>query len=392
MLSDRINAIQSSPTLQVTAKAIQLKRQGFPVISLSAGEPDFPTPQHIKEAGVKAIFDNQTRYTEVQGILPLRQAICDKLQRDHGLSYSPDQINVGCGAKQVIFNLMGVVLNPGDEVLIPAPYWVSYPDMAMLFGGVPVTISSTLEARYKITPEALRAAITPRSRLLILNSPSNPTGMAYTLEELKALAEVVLPYPDLLICSDDIYEKILWQGTFANIVMAEPALKDRTIVVNGFSKAYAMTGWRLGYAAGALSLIQAINKLQSQSTSNACTPSQYAGLAALQGDQSCLKPMVAAFKERHDGIVQEVNQIPGMKMLPADGAFYAFIDVSEAMAASGLTDDIAFSNLLLEQAHVAGVPGSAFGMPQHIRFSYATSMEEIKEALARLRQALGRSS
>jgi aspartate aminotransferase len=384
MLSHRINAIKPSPTLQVTAKAAELKRQGLPIISLSAGEPDFPTPEHIKAAAINAIHQNKTRYTDVQGIPELRSAIAAKLKRDHELEYGIDAISVSSGAKQAIFNLMGVVLNPGDEVLIPAPYWVSYPDMALLFDAKPVIIQSHAQDRLKITPAALEAALTPRSKLLILNSPSNPSGVAYSKAELAALAAVLMRHPQVLICSDDIYEKVMWAGEFANIVMAEPALKNRTIVINGLSKAYAMTGWRMGYAAGPIELIKAMNKLQSQSTSNACSISQYASIAALNGDQSCLVPMVAAFKTRHDYLLKEINRIPGMEMLAADGAFYAFVNVQGLMAEHGFTDDIQFSNMLLEKAHLAGVPGSAFGAPGYIRFSYATSMAELETAITRL--------
>lgn len=385
MLSRRINAIKPSPTLQITAKAMELKRQGLPVISLSAGEPDFPTPDHIKEAGIKAIRDNKTRYTELQGIPELRAAICDKLMRDHGLTYTIDCLSVTSGAKQAIYNLMGAVLNPGDEVLIPVPYWVSYPDMAVLFEGKPIFVMGDIANRFKISPDALERAITPQSKLLILNSPSNPTGVTYTHEELAALGEVLKKHPQVLICSDDIYEKVLWEGTFSNLPMVTPQLKDRTIIVNGLSKAYAMTGWRMGYAAGNKAIIAAMNKLQSQSTSNACTISQYASLAALTGDQSCLTPMVTAFKARHDYLYTELNRIPGLAMLRAEGAFYAFVDVRGMMKRFGFTSDLQLSDFLLETIHVAGVPGSAFGVDGFIRFSFATSMEELTTVVARLK-------
>ncbi len=386
MLSTRIHAIKPSPTLQFSARAAELKRQGLPIITLSKGEPDFPTPDHIKAAGIEAIRQNKTRYTEVEGVPELRQAIADKLKRDHGLEYAIDAISASGGAKQAIFNLMGVLLNPGDEVLIPAPYWVSYPDMALLFDAEPVIIASDAATHFKITPEALEAAITPRSKLLILNSPSNPSGMIYSKAELQALATVLLKYPQIMICSDDIYEKICWRGEFTNMAMLGPELKERTIVVNGLSKAYAMTGWRLGYAAGASPIIKAMNKLQSQSTTNPCSISQYAAIAALNGDQTCLQPMVAAFKARHDYLLHEINQIPGMVMLPADGAFYAFVNIEGLMAQHGFQDDLAFSTMLLEKAHLAGVPGSAFGMPGYIRFSYATSMDELETAIQCLQQ------
>lgn len=383
MLSKRISAIQPSPTLAVNAKAMQLKRQGLPIIALSAGEPDFPTPAHIKEAAIQAIHHDKTRYTEVQGLPELRQAICAKLLRDQNLGYSIDEISVSNGAKQNIFNLMGVLLNPGDEVLIPSPYWVSYPDMALLFEAEPIIIPGDAQHRFKITPAALEKAITPRSKLLILNSPSNPSGVAYSKTELAALGEVLLRHPHVFICSDDIYEKIMWEGEFANILMTTPALKERTILVNGVSKAYAMTGWRIGYAAGNSAIIQAMNKLQSQSTSNPCSISQYASIAALNGDQACLLPMVSEFQARHNYFFQALNAIPGLNMLRADGAFYAFVDISAVMKKRELENDIAFANLLLEETNVAGVPGSAFGLEGFIRFSFATSMDELQEVIRR---------
>lgn len=385
MLSQRIELIKPSPTIQVTGRAIELKRQGLPIITLSAGEPDFPTPAHIKQAAIDAIENNFTRYTQVEGILPLREAVCAKMKRDHDLDYMPAEISVASGAKQSIFNLMGVVLNAGDEVIIPAPYWVSYPDMAVLFDATPVIVMGDASLRLKITPEALAAAITPKSKLLILNSPSNPTGVAYTREELKALGDVLEKHPHIIICSDDIYEKTLWRGEFVNILMTNPALKERTVLINGVSKAYAMTGWRLGYAAGPLNLIKAMNKLQSQSTSNASSISQYAALAALTGDQNCIAPMVKAFKARHDYLLHEFAELPGFEMLEADGAFYAFIDVRSAIQNLGYANDLQFANFLLDTVHVAGVPGSAFGMEGYLRFSFATSEAELTEVVARLK-------
>jgi aspartate aminotransferase len=387
VLSDRIQAIKPSPTIASSMKAAERKRQGFPVISLSAGEPDFPTPEFIKEAAIAAIQTNKTRYTDVEGIPELRDAICAKLQADQGLQYDRSQICVSTGAKQSIFNLMGVLLNPGDELLVPVPYWVSYTDMALFFGAHPVLIQGDPALRYKITPERLEAAITPRSKLLMLNSPSNPSGVAYTHEELAALGEVLLRHPQVLICSDDIYEKVLWNGAFANLPMATPELSARTILINGVSKAYSMTGWRIGYAAGDVSIIKAMNKLQSQSTSNACSIAQYAALAALKGGNASIRPMVAEFKTRHDYLLREINAIPGMEMLPADGAFYAFINVQSLIQRLGLENDLAFANHLLEVANLAGVPGSAFGMEGFIRFSFATSQAELETAIARLRAA-----
>jgi len=365
-----------------------MKKAGKPVISLSAGEPDFPTPEHIKAAAIDAIHQNQTRYTAVEGTLELRTAIVNKLQRDNQLSYSPAQISVSNGGKQGVFNCMGVLVNPGDEVLIPSPYWVSYPDIALLFGGKPVIIPGDPQKRLKITPELLQAAITSKSKLVILNSPSNPTGVAYDERELKALAEVLLAHPQLYILTDDIYEKIIWNACFANILMVCPELYERTIVLNGVSKAYAMTGWRIGYCAGPLEIIKAMNKLQSQSTSNACSISQAASVAALSGDQDCIQVMNQAFQARHDYFTKGLNKIPGFKALAADGAFYSFVDIKAAMQTHGCKDDISFSNWMLEEALVAGVPGSAFGMDGYIRFSFACSKEELETALQRMAQLI----
>jgi aspartate aminotransferase len=384
VLSHRINAIKPSPTLAVSAKATEMKRAGKPVLSLSVGEPDFPTPQNIIEAAVVAMNNQQTRYTAVEGTLELRTAIANKLKKDNRLSYTPSQITVSSGGKQGIFNLMGALLNPGDEVLIPAPYWVSYPDMAMIFEAKPVIIPGDAEHRLKITPELLEQYMTPKSKLLILNSPSNPTGVAYTEAELKALGQVLLKHPHVYILTDDIYEKILWNGTFCNILNACPELYERTIVLNGVSKAYAMTGWRIGYSAGPEALIKAMTKLQSQSTSNACSISQAASIAALSGDQRFITSMSAVFKERHDYFTHALNQIPGFKALEADGAFYAFVNIQGAMQKRGFKDDLSFSNWMLEEGLVAGVPGSAFGMDGYIRFSFACSMEELTEAVERM--------
>ncbi|MDF2691378.1 MAG: pyridoxal phosphate-dependent aminotransferase [Gammaproteobacteria bacterium] len=385
-ISDRILSIKPSPTMAVTAKAAELKRQGRNIISLSVGEPDFDTPEHIKRAAIKAIEGGQTKYTAVEGTLELRQAIADKLKRDNQLDYSPKQILVSSGAKQSIYNTMGALLNPGDEVLIPSPYWVSYPDMAILFEAKPVIIHTQLKNRLKITPQELEAAISPRSRLLILNSPSNPTGVAYSKVELIALAAVLKRHPHVMICTDDIYENIWWLNEpFSNILTVCPELYDRTIVVNGLSKSYAMTGWRIGYAAGPLDLITAMSNLQSQSTSNPCSISQAAAVAALNGDQDCLKPMVKAFKDRHDFVIEQLQSIPGFIPLSADGAFYVFVNVEAAMHALHIKNDVDFSAFLLEKAEVAVVPGSAFGMEAYIRISYATSIAQLTLAMQRIK-------
>lgn len=388
MLSERIKAIKPSPTLAVAAKAIEMKRAGKPVLSLSTGEPDFPTPEHIKAAAVEAMRKNQTYYTAVEGTLELREAISRKFKTENQLSYSPTQITVSNGGKQGIFNLMGALLNPGDEVLIPAPYWVSYPDMALVFGAKPVIIPGDPAVRLKITPQLLEQHITAKSKLLILNSPSNPTGVSYCAEELKALGDVLLKHPQLYILTDDIYEKILWNGTFTNIVMACPELYDRTIILNGVSKAYSMTGWRIGYSAGPEVLIKAMTKLQSQSTSNPCSISQAAALAAISGDQSFCTMMTEDFKKRHDYFKDALNQIPGFQCLEADGAFYAFVNIEEAMKIKGFKDDLSFSAWLLDNAFVAGVPGSAFGKEGYIRFSFACALDNLTEAIKRMHEIM----
>lgn len=389
MLSERIKAIKPSPTLAVGAKAIEMKRAGKPVLSLSTGEPDFPTPEHVKAAAVEAIQHNKTYYTPVEGTLELREAICQRFKSDNQLVYTPSQITVSSGGKQGIFNLMGALLNPGDEVLIPAPYWVSYPDMALIFGAKPVIIPGDPQARLKITPALLEQHITSKSKLLIFNSPSNPSGVSYCAEELKALSEVILKHPQLWVLTDDIYAKVQWNGTFTNILMVCPELYERTVVLNGVSKAYSMTGWRIGYSAGPEAIIKAMTKLQSQSTSNPCSISQAASIAALTGDQSFPAMMTQAFKQRHDDFTTALNKIPGLKCLEADGAFYSFVNIQGAMAAKGFKDDLTFSNWLLEEAYLAGVPGSAFGMEGYIRFSFACSTDILKEAVVRLQNLLG---
>ena len=388
-LSKRINAIKPSPTIAVSDKANELKRQGRDIITLGAGEPDFDTPEHIKRFAITALENGATKYTAVDGTAELKSAIIEKFKRENALNYSANQILVSCGAKHSIYNLLGAVINPGDEVIIPAPYWVSYPDMTLLFEGVPVCVTTTIETQLKLTPALLEANITPKTKLLILNSPSNPSGMAYTKEELAALGKVLLKHPQVLICTDDIYEHILWNHKpYANILNACPELYDRTIVINGVSKAYAMTGWRIGYAAGSQKIIAAMKKMQSQSTSNPTAVSQAASVAALNGDQTALKIMCESFKQRHDLLVAGLNNLPGVKCLPADGAFYAFPNVEGAMKKLGFTDDLAFSEYLLDKANVAVVPGSAFGLPGYIRLSYATSMGILKTALARISAVL----
>ncbi len=389
-LSERAQAIKPSPTLAVTARAAALRAEGKDIIGLGAGEPDFDTPEHIREAGKKALDDGFTRYTAVDGRIELKQAIIAKFSRDNGLDYAPEQIIVSCGAKHSIYNLMQALLNPGDEVLIPAPYWVSYPDMSLLAGAKPVVIEAGIEQGFKITPAQLEAAITPRSRLLFLNSPSNPTGVCYTPEEMAALGEVLLAHPNIIIASDDIYEHILWEGGFCNIVMACPELYDRTVVINGVSKVYAMTGWRIGYAACNADLVKGMKKIQSQSTSNPTTMAQLATEAALNGDQSFVAPMAEVFEERHAYVLKRLNQLKGVRCLPAQGAFYAFPEMSEAIAAlDGVANDVALAEHFIEHAGVAMVPGSAFGAAGYMRISYATSMDKLTTALDRIESVLG---
>lgn len=384
-LSDRVNAIQPSPTLAVSQKAAELKAAGHDVIGLGVGEPDFDTPEFVKVAAKAAIDAGHTKYTAVDGIPQLKQAVIEKFKRDNGLNYELSEILISAGGKHSIFNLLSAWLNPGDEVLIPAPYWVSYPDMSILVGAVPKFIQAGIEQRYKITAEQLDQAVTDKTRLLFLNSPSNPTGTAYTKAELEALANVLRKYPQVLIATDDMYEHILWSDeSFHNIAMVAPDLKDRIVVLSGVSKAYAMTGWRIGYAAGPKPLIAAMKKIQSQSTSNPASISQYAALAALEGDQSIITTMVNAFKERHDYLVDALNKIPGMKCIAGDGTFYTFANIDGLMATKGASSDVELCEMLLTEAKVALVPGSAFGAPGHCRFSFACSLETLKEAVRRI--------
>ncbi|MFZ5502898.1 MAG: pyridoxal phosphate-dependent aminotransferase [Pseudomonadota bacterium] len=394
-LSTRVQAIKPSPTLAVTARAAKLKAEGKDIIGLGAGEPDFDTPQHIKDAAIGAINKGFTKYTAVGGTPSLKQAIVTKLKRDNGFEYNAKQILVSCGGKQSFFNLALAVIDPGDEVIIPAPYWVSYPDIVIIAEGKPVIVEAGIEQGFKLTPAQLSAAITPNTRMVVINSPSNPSGAVYTLEDLRALGEVLRRHPDILIATDDMYEHIaLTDAKFVNILNACPELYPRTMVLNGVSKAYAMTGWRIGYAAGPENIIAAMEKVQSQSTSNPTSISQVAAEAALNGDQACIAPMLNAFRERHLFVVNELNKIPGLSCLMAGGAFYAFPDARKAIATlhgKGIIPaptDIAFSEYLLVEAGVAVVPGSAFGSEGYIRLSFATSMENLRSALARIATAL----
>jgi aspartate aminotransferase len=389
-LSSRVQRVKPSPTLAVTAHAAALRAAGQDIIGLGAGEPDFDTPDHIKEAAITAIREGKAaRYTAVDGTAELKAAIIAKFQRDNGLSFEPDQILVSCGGKQSFYNLAQALLNGGDEVIIPAPYWVSYPDMVRLADGEPVIVKAELDRHFKITPEQLEAAITPKTRLFVINSPSNPTGKAYSKAELAALGEVLIRHPHVLIATDDMYEHILWgDEPFANIVDACPELLPRTIVLNGVSKAYAMTGWRIGYAGGPAGLIKAMKKIQSQSTSNPAAVSQAAACEALNGDQSFIEVMVTAFKARHDFVVAALNNLPGVRCEPGDGTFYCMPDFSGAIEhLDGVHNDMELAEFLLDQG-VALVPGSAFGASGHLRLSFATSEDHLREAMQRLSAAL----
>ncbi len=390
VLSNRVQKVRPSPTLAITAQAAELRAQGNDVISLGAGEPDFDTPDHIKSAAIEAIEAGFTKYTPVDGTTELKSAIIDKFRRDNGLAFAADQILVSCGAKHSFYNLCQAIINPGDEVIIPAPYWVSYPDMTLLADGVPVIVEASMEQRFKITPEQLDSAITDKTRLFVINSPSNPTGVSYTRRELKALGEVILRYPQVLIVTDDIYEHIIWsKEPFCNIAMACPDLLDRTIVINGVSKVYAMTGWRIGYTGAPAEVIRAMKKIQSQSTSNPTSISQVASVAALSSSQSCVTSMVTEFKKRHDYVVDALNGIPGISCLAGDGTFYIFPDASEIIASkSDLKSDIELASFLINEGGVAVVPGSAFGCPGNFRISFATGMENLESAVGRILSVL----
>ena len=392
-LSQRVGRIKPSPTLAITARAKQLKAEGKDIISLGAGEPDFDTPDHIKEAAIKAIKGGDTKYTAVDGTPELKTAIEGKFARDNNLIYRNNQILVSCGGKHSFYNLCQALLNSGDEVIIPAPYWVSYPDMVLLADGKPVILETSYENHFKITPEQLAAAITPRTRLVVINSPSNPTGVAYRRKELQALAEVLLKHPDIIVATDDMYEHILWiEEPFCNIVNCCPDLYSRAVVLNGVSKAYSMTGWRIGYAAGPAKLIQAMTDIQSQCTSNPTSVAQAAAAAALAGDQRCVEEMRVTFKERHDFVVTTLNGMNGVHCKPSDGTFYAFPNVEGMIAKMGnpaIKSDLDLAEYLLVEANVATVPGTAFGAPGHLRLSYATSMANLKKALERIGNVAG---
>jgi len=388
-VSKRMAAVKPSPTGAVLALAAELRAAGRDLISLGAGEPDFDTPQHIKDAAIAAINAGQTKYTPIDGTAELKAAITAKFARDNQLEYNASQVVVTSGAKQALFNLCLALLGPGDEAIVPAPYWVSYPDMVRLAGGEAVFVETGIEQDFKMTPEQLESAITKRTRLLILNSPSNPTGASYSEAELQALGAVLEKHTGVVILSDDIYEHIHWgSDPFVSFATACPSLQDRTVTTNGVSKAYAMTGWRIGYAAGPVELITAMKTIQSQSTSNACSVSQAAALEALSGDQSCVAEMTAAYRERHDYVVAALNEIDGFECRPGEGTFYAFPRVRGALDALGMQEDVELVEYLLSDADVACVPGSAFGAPSYLRLSFACSMESLEESIRRIKRAL----
>lgn len=394
-LSECVGRIKESPTLAITAKAARYKSEGKDIIGLAAGEPDFDTPQHIKDAAKKAIDNGFTKYTQVSGIPSLKKAIVEKFKRDNNLDYALSEVIVGVGGKQCIFNFCLAVLNSGDEVIIPAPYWVSYADIALVSDAKPIIVECGIEQKFKMTASQLEKAITSKTKLLILNSPSNPTGAVYSKEELTSLADVLVKHPHILIGTDDMYEHVkLKDMPFYNILNVNPALKDRCVIMNGVSKAYSMTGWRIGYAAGPSYIIKAMEILQSQSTSNPTSISQIAAEAALSGDQACMDPMIKAFRERHAYVVKSFNEIPGLSCIEAEGAFYAFPDARKAIEylfnqkVLKEKTDHALADYLLEKEGVAVVPGSAFGSDGYFRISFATSMENLIEAMKRIKRAL----
>ena len=390
MLSERSKNIKPSPTLAVSARAAQLRAQGKDIISLSAGEPDFDTPEHIKNAAIEAINDGQTKYTAVDGTPKLKQAIINKFQRENNLDYENNQILTSCGAKHSLYNIFQATLDPGNEVIIPAPYWASYPDMVKLAGAIPVIVGTATNNNFKMGADDLEEAITTRTRIIILNSPSNPSGQNYNKNELTALSEVLLKHPDILIVTDDIYEHIFWgPEKFTNIINVCAELYDRTIVVNGVSKAYSMTGWRIGYAAGHEKIIKEMKKIQSQSTSNPNSIAQAAAIAALDGKQDFIRECVITFRKRHDFLINELQEIADINVLASEGTFYSFPDMNKLIKKFGnILNDIELAEFFLDKAEVAMVPGSAFGMPGCMRISFATSMKNLRESIKRIKKIL----
>ena len=381
--------VKPSATGAVLARATELRRQGIDIVNLGTGEPDFDTPEPICAAAIAAIRRGNTRYTPIEGTAELREAVCAKFERDNGLEYRPEQVLVSGGAKQSLFNLCVALLGPGDEAIIPSPYWVSYPEMVRLNEATPVIVDTGIESHFKIEPGQLEAALSPRTRLLIMNSPSNPTGAAYSAAELAAIGEVLSAYPDVVVASDEIYEHIYWGSSpYSSFAAACPDLYERTVTINGVSKAYAMTGWRIGYAAGPGWLIDAMKTVQSQSTSNACSVSQAAATAALTGDQAVVAEMTAAYRARHDYLVDALTRLPGIECRRGEGTFYAFPQVTGAIERLGLADDLALADRLLDDGHTACVPGSAFGAPGYLRLSFACSLDSLETAVDRLKRVL----
>ncbi|WP_422049619.1 pyridoxal phosphate-dependent aminotransferase [Shimia sp.] len=389
-LSETLSRVKPSPTIAMTAKTAELKAAGRDVIGLSAGEPDFDTPQNIKDAAVAAIAAGKTKYTAPDGIPELKQAVCAKMMRDHGLEYTPAQVSVGTGGKQTLYNALMATLNPGDEVIIPAPYWVSYPDMVLLAGGTPVVAETSLQTNFKLTADQLEAAITPKTKWFIFNSPSNPTGAGYSQQELKELTDVLMRHPHVWVMSDDMYEHLAYDGfEFCTPAQVEPGLYERTLTCNGVSKAYAMTGWRIGYATGPVELISAMRKIQSQSTSNPCSVSQWAAVEALNGTQDFLAPNNEAFKRRRDLVISMLSEIEGISCPTPEGAFYVYPSIAGLIGKTTpkgtvIENDEAFANALLEEAEVAVVFGAAFGLSPNFRVSYATSDEALTKACQRI--------
>ena len=389
MLSDRVKKVKPSATITISAKAMDLRANGIDVISLSAGEPDFDTPEHIKQAAIEAIDKGQTKYTQVDGTPELKDAIISKFNRDNNLHYQRENIIVSTGAKQTLYNLFQSVLGSDDEVVIISPYWVSYPDMVILADAKPVIVETHQEDDFNINMDSFKAALTDKTKLLILNSPSNPTGITYTKEQYESMGKILLDYPNVLIATDDMYEHIYWGNEpFTSFAEVCPNLFDRTITVNGVSKAYAMTGWRIGYCGAPESIVKGMKKVQGQSTSNPSSISQVAAIAALNGSHDVLKMMVDEYKKRHDYMCDALNEINGFNTSPGTGAFYLFPEVRSVIESKGFADDIEFSSFLIDEANVAVIPGSAFGAEGSIRISYATSMELLKESISRIKSSL----
>jgi aspartate aminotransferase len=392
LIAHALERVKPSPTMAITSKAREMKAAGFDVIGLGAGEPDFDTPDNVKQAAIAAIQRGETKYTAVDGIPELKRAIVSKFERENGLSYKPSEITVGSGGKQVLYNALLATLNPGDEVIVPSPYWVSYPDIVLLAGATPVIVETKLEDGFKLSPKALAAAITPRTKWFIFNSPSNPTGAAYTRDEIKALTDVLLKHENVWVLSDDIYEHLVYDGfAFSTPAQVEPKLKGRTLTMNGVSKAYSMTGWRIGYAGGPEPLIKAIATLQSQSTSNPCSISQWASVEALEGPQDFLKRWVASFQERRDLVVSMLNQAKGLSCPKPEGAFYVYPSCAGVIGKTSregklIGNDEDFATALLQEEGVAVVQGAAFGLSPFFRISYATGVEALEEACRRIQR------